>query len=303
MFEFIKVDDSRLKNLRQSDEPTYVIKGEPCDEYWRSINNGSHLVSTGGRIYSNLKKRPLSTFRYHGYEYVKIGKKPYSVARLLAEAFNDDVKGQEVHHIDGNRHNNTKKNLQVLSSSEHKKEPKKNKLKTDQANKRRLACPIAQLNTITLSLIDTFDSIRDATIAMGKALTSKNAIREASLCPGYRITYGYRWLRLIEGLHYTISKKEGKTFDFNEAAISNTAKEIEVKAAYLNGRKSVIGINRKSPTGEKIDEIVFESISAAAEHLGISHKSILDNMHGKTKWSRSIKDKTYWTFKPNKSPE
>lgn len=54
---------------------------------------------------------------------------PRYVHRLVVEAFNGEINGFEINHIDGNKQNNKLSNLEVVTSTENKKHAYKNNLR------------------------------------------------------------------------------------------------------------------------------------------------------------------------------
>jgi hypothetical protein len=61
-----------------------------------------------------------SIFSFGEYAAMSIGKNKYHVHRLLCEYFNGDIpKEYHVHHIDGNKFNNTISNLQLILDVKH----------------------------------------------------------------------------------------------------------------------------------------------------------------------------------------
>ena len=55
----------------------------------------------------------------NGYPCICIAHKHYRIHRLLGELYYGSLYGYSIHHIDGNKKNNTKENLQLISNSEH----------------------------------------------------------------------------------------------------------------------------------------------------------------------------------------
>lgn len=94
-------------------------KGQPIEE-WEDL----YEISTFGRV-SNYRKVMQTWINNSGYECVTLSKKGqrkhYLVHRLVAKAFipNPDDK-PEVNHIDGNKFNNCKDNLEWVTSAENK---------------------------------------------------------------------------------------------------------------------------------------------------------------------------------------
>lgn len=98
-------------------------------EIWKDIAGyeGLYQVSNFGRIKSLRSKIILASLSSKsGYCYVGLAKngmnKQKSVHRLVALAFIPNSENKpEVNHIDGNKHNNTVKNLEWVTKSENMK--------------------------------------------------------------------------------------------------------------------------------------------------------------------------------------
>lgn len=96
-------------------------------EVWKTIEDagGQYEISNYGRVRSkNSGRIKATTANQFGHYKVLLwhGNKSRMkyVHRLVYEAFIGDIpKGYDVHHIDGNRHNNMANNLKAISHSEH----------------------------------------------------------------------------------------------------------------------------------------------------------------------------------------
>ena len=98
-------------------------------EQWREIENtnGLFFISSCGRVksYCHYKARLLKPYKKDRYLTVRILGKNKKIHRLVARAFvnnPDKQKYTTVHHIDGNRYNNNKDNLQWCSLYDNIKE-------------------------------------------------------------------------------------------------------------------------------------------------------------------------------------
>lgn len=73
-----------------------------------------------GTVYSLINKRFIGTINKRGYMQTTIGKKGYKIHRLIWECVNGEIpKGYDIHHIDGNKLNNSIHNLDMIKNSEH----------------------------------------------------------------------------------------------------------------------------------------------------------------------------------------
>lgn len=95
-------------------------------ETWKPVPGyEDYLISDRGRLW-NLRANKITTgaldyFGYVAYGLYKDGLSyPIKAHRLVAKAFIDNPQGKrEVHHIDGNKQNNTPDNLMWVTRQEH----------------------------------------------------------------------------------------------------------------------------------------------------------------------------------------
>lgn len=98
-------------------------------EIWKDIPGyeGIYQASTTGKIYSSRAKKCLATSPRTTYPAVvlhyKGKRKSYPVHRLVAMAFLPNPNNlPQVHHIDGNHHNNNLSNLQWITREDNQSE-------------------------------------------------------------------------------------------------------------------------------------------------------------------------------------
>ena len=134
-----------------------------CKKYIGSINNKGYL-QTGNKINKNSK-----TIMLH---------------RLIWECVNGEIpNGYEIHHIDGNKLNNSIHNLELVSIEEHHKEHKPT------MNNPKYSKKIAQY-TLDGELVKIWDSIREA---------NRNGFNRSSItncCKGktnFNTHKGFKW--------------------------------------------------------------------------------------------------------------
>lgn len=98
------------------------------NEIWKEISetNGQYLISSLGRVYSNVSLRLLNTnpHKKTGYVNVPLGnrqeRKTYRVHRLVAEAFiPNPFNKKEVNHKNRNKEDNRVENLEWMNAWEN----------------------------------------------------------------------------------------------------------------------------------------------------------------------------------------
>lgn len=147
--------------------------------YW--ITEQGWVFSLAWKDDANYPKyiRPVVT--NSGYHEVRLGGKHYSVHRMVAETWLDRPAGcYQVHHVDGNKLNNSKDNLEWTTLKEHRRQHRNISVPY-----RR---PIKQLSD-TGRVLRVYPSVAAAAEAMG---CSRPAL--SSVANGYHKTgAGYRW--------------------------------------------------------------------------------------------------------------
>lgn len=73
-----------------------------------------------GTIYSYITNKYIGHINKRGYVQTTINNKHYRVHRLIWECVNGEIpEGYDIHHIDGNKLNNSIYNLDIIKNSEH----------------------------------------------------------------------------------------------------------------------------------------------------------------------------------------
>lgn len=104
---------------------TFTVYFVEPGEIWKEIpgTNGNYFVSNTGKVASLYNNRPriLKPQKWgNGYLAISINGKKYRIHRLVAQAFLDNPENKpEVHHRDGNKHNNNLSNLEYTTHKEN----------------------------------------------------------------------------------------------------------------------------------------------------------------------------------------
>lgn len=167
-------------------------------ETWRPVRGyeGLYQVSDYGdvRSFCSGKVRYMKKTKYsNGYEYLHLyrdGKsRHYRVHRLVWEAFNGSIPdGYEIDHVNGVKDDNRLANLRVVTPKENNHNPITRERHRD-ANRRRLAKPVLQLNKDTGEVLREWVAIADAGRELG--INHRNI---SQCCNGnLKSTGGFRW--------------------------------------------------------------------------------------------------------------
>ncbi len=196
-----------------------------------------------GRVYTIFKNK-----HRRNRECINIKNKMCYTNRIVAKAFpeicGEWFDGCQVHHKDRNPSNNRADNLEVVSKEAHKKEHKGEFVELVAFKN---AIPVHQY-TLDGEYVQTFSSSMEAARYIGKSMS---AIRNC-LCGISNTAFGYRWVHSPEPTMF-IEK-------------TPTAKE-----------------NMREKIGKKITngELVFNSVTEAAEHYGVGPSAIGNCLKGR----------------------
>ena len=104
----------------------YPLKFQNMNEEWRPVVGweGHYEVSSFGLLRNSKNKRPKTIVDNHGYSLVFLSRDGRNYGKLahraVAEAFLPNPEGKpQVNHIDGNKRNNTLKNLEWVTIEEN----------------------------------------------------------------------------------------------------------------------------------------------------------------------------------------
>lgn len=182
-------------------------------QVWKDVKGyeGIYKVSNEGKVFSIVSNRNLKQSRgskrspYLRVMLCKQGsKKTVMVHRLVAEAFipNPSTK-EQVNHIDGDKLNNCETNLEWVTRAENQQHAWKEGLhehtrevlrdngrkNIEKVNDKK-RCKVIQYS-LEGTLLDTFDSMRDAARSLGSVSKQGNI---SECCSGRRSkAYGYKW--------------------------------------------------------------------------------------------------------------
>lgn len=159
-----------------------------------------YKVSENGEVFSfkfGKAKLLKATENKGGYKIVGLtrekGEKPVSmyVHKLVAEAFIDnDEKGTDVDHIDGNRANNTLSNLRWVTKKGNHQNPiareRHSKANIENADRR----PVSKFD-LDYNLVDSYNTISEAALSNG--LTEEEIRSECMKDCWYSSQGGYIW--------------------------------------------------------------------------------------------------------------
>ena len=122
----------QIKTLTQHNINTPPKIKDLKNEVWKPIVNNignkfNYSISNLGRVKTNGNYYTFECLNTEwidrdGYITVKVNSKRHMVHRLIYEYFIGNIpKGYHIHHIDGNKQNNSIDNLECISPSEHNK--------------------------------------------------------------------------------------------------------------------------------------------------------------------------------------
>ena len=162
---------------------------------YRKLKSLSFLyeISEDGELRNVKSKKVLKTkIRRDGHLFYTIRGKNYYQHRLLAEAWLDKPENWEklyIHHIDGNKLNNSLDNLEFIDPADHRRLHMTTLFK--EFNEER------EKAVYSPDLQKEFSSIKDAGIFIGEKLGIKPrtaSLNIAKVCRGeYKNAYSYTW--------------------------------------------------------------------------------------------------------------
>lgn len=162
--------------------------------------NNRYTISENGIVYDKLLNRVVTQYKKpNGYMFVPIVKDDGKVCsqyvhRLVAMAFIPNPNQEkEVNHIDGDKENNSKENLEWVSHSENQKHRYRVLMKPDIRKGRRLFANMKPVIQMTMDgvFIKRFESLIEA------SMETKSCYSNISQClNGKRKSCnGYKWAR------------------------------------------------------------------------------------------------------------
>ena len=159
------------------------------DEIWKIItynNLNNYEISVFGNIRNKNTKRILKKQSINdGYLHIRLNKKSYSVHRLVAITFLNNLNNKPtVNHIDKNKQNNKLENLEWATYTEQK-----NHSKTILTNNNR---GIWKINLNTNDKIKKYDTIKEAGIDVNGKEDSYKNISSCALGKT-KSAYGFKW--------------------------------------------------------------------------------------------------------------
>lgn len=210
------------------------------EEIWKEIQGfeGEYAISNKGNV-KNLKSGRIlgGGYNKHGYRFIKLKGKEYTVHRLVALAFIPNPDNlPEVNHIDERKDNNDISNLEWCTASQNQRHSAHQK-----------SCKINQL-TLDGELVKAWESSMQI-----ERETDYNASYIIQCCKGKRKqAYGYRWeyanpesQRVINRPVAALTKDGEFVAEYRSAAEASRCLKIKNKCVYfcLNGTyKSTHGL-------------------------------------------------------------
>lgn len=91
------------------------------NEIGKTPVKGQYYISDNGEVYSTFTKRLLKPQTDHkGYQYIEIGRKKFKIHRLVGKYFIPNPNNlPQINHIDLNKANNNKNNLEWVTNREN----------------------------------------------------------------------------------------------------------------------------------------------------------------------------------------
>lgn len=77
------------------------------------------IQATGKRSAKGIWRTKPFTLNHHGYARLRYDHRDLYVHRVIAQKFIGDIDGLQVNHIDGNRSNNHRDNLEIVTASQN----------------------------------------------------------------------------------------------------------------------------------------------------------------------------------------
>lgn len=167
-----------------------------------------------GKIWSKKHKKFIGSLNDFGYLQVPTNPSSKKVHRIIWECVNGEIpKGYDVHHIDGNKENNSIYNLELKEKGEHIREHKIGKQRSEETKKKisknckgknigqipwnkgiynvTNAKPVLQIDKITNKIIAEYPSAQEV-----ERLYGYDQGHISDVCnnkPYHKTAYGYIW--------------------------------------------------------------------------------------------------------------
>ncbi len=117
-----------IDKIREEEDYT-VYYCLSCEDYFHIHKNKASKCPYCGEYYKKLKKEikgkdksiKRKKQKYNGYILLKSGSELIAEHRLLVQSLGIDLTGKCIHHIDGNKKNNSIDNLYICTWDEHRK--------------------------------------------------------------------------------------------------------------------------------------------------------------------------------------